>query len=29
MNIQLRPEVIKTKLFEAGNGVSLVSQDKP
>lgn len=29
MNIPLQPSHIKTKLFEAGNGVSLVSQDIP
>lgn len=29
MNIPLQPPQIKTKLFEAGNGVSLVFQDMP
>jgi hypothetical protein len=29
MNIALQPPHIKTKLFESGNQVSLVSQDMP
>jgi hypothetical protein len=29
MNLQLQPGAVKTKLFEAGNGVSLVTQDTP
>lgn len=29
MNLPLQPGSIKTKLFEAGNGVSLVNQDTP
>jgi hypothetical protein len=29
MNIPLQPPLIKTKLFESGNQVSLVSQDMP
>lgn len=29
MNIQLQPALVKTKLFEAGNQMSLVTQDMP
>jgi hypothetical protein len=29
MNIQLQPPMIKTKLFESGNQISLVNQDMP
>jgi hypothetical protein len=29
MNIQLQPPFVKTKLFESGTGVSLVTQDTP